>query len=104
MKEINYFSKEVLENEAKILWKLQESKNDGYGVPCVMRICSYLVQGKFHSALYVRQIEGDKTRKYDDIETELNRFFGCRIHAKHDCLNYLCLSKKFYPKERGESK
>jgi hypothetical protein len=104
MEEINYFSKEVLDNEAKILWSLQESKNEGRGVSCVRTICSYLTQGKFETALLVRQLEGDKTRQYEDIESELRRFFGCRVHGKHGCKNYVCLTKTSYPKERRASK
>lgn len=97
MEKINYFSKEVLDNESKLLWSLQESKNEGRGVSCVRTICSYLTQGKFHSALYVRQIDGDKTRQYEDIEAELHRFFGCRLHGKHDCKDWLCNTKLIIP-------
>lgn len=90
MEEINYFSKEVLDGEAQLLWKLQESKNEGRGVSCVRTICSYLTLGKFHSAQYVRQLDGDKTRQYEDIENELTRFFGCRLHGKDNCNDWLC--------------
>lgn len=89
-KKINYFSKEILEGEAQLLWKLQESKNSGMGVSCVRTIASYLQMGKLEPARIVRQTEGDKTRQYEDIENELTRFFGCRLHGKDNCDNWLC--------------
>jgi hypothetical protein len=104
MDNIIYTSKKVLEEEGTLLLKLQETKNDGRGVSCVKTIAAYLLLGKFEPAKTIRQLDGDKTRQYEDIEDELLRFFGCRIHGKHGCMNYLCLSKTSYPKEGRASK
>lgn len=90
MSEINYFDEKVLKKEADLLVKLQENKNGGIGVSCVKTIAAYLQLGKFNTAKQVRQIEGDKTRNYEDIEKELTRFFGCRLHGKHNCTEWLC--------------
>jgi hypothetical protein len=96
----NTLTRQQLDDEAKILWDLQQPKNGGIGVSVVQTICFYLMKGKFETALLVRQIDGDKTRQYEDIETELRRFFGCRIHAKHNCDNWLCSTKTSYPKRK----
>lgn len=97
---INYFDEKVLMSEADTLMRLQEGKNGGLGVSCVKTIAAYLQLGKFNAARTVRQIEGDKTRQYEDIESELRRFFGCRLHAKHDCENWLCNTKTLVIPER----
>jgi len=94
---INYFDPEVLKEEAKVLYDLQKRKNDGRGIWCVRAIADYLHKGKFHLARQIRQLEGDTTRLHEDIENELRRFFGCRLHARHDCDHYLCNTKRFTP-------
>jgi hypothetical protein len=95
--EINYFDPNVLKAEADLLLKLQERKNGGLGVSCVKTIAAYLQLERFDTARQVRQLEGDKTRQYEDIENELRRFFGCRIHGKHDCQDWICQTKTYYP-------
>lgn len=64
---------------------LQAKQNEGRGVSCVRTMVFYLRQDNVVSALAVRQIEGDKTRSYPDIEQFLNDNFGCRLHGKVDC-------------------
>ncbi len=69
---------------------LQAPKNAGRGVSCVRVIIMYLRQGNIKSAIAVRRIEGDKTRAYPDIETYLNKTFGCRTHGEINCQGWLC--------------
>ncbi len=69
---------------------LQAKKNQGRGVSCVRTMIMYLRQGNITSAMAVRQIEGDKTRSYEDIESYLNKTFGCRTHGMIDCGGWLC--------------
>lgn len=64
---------------------LQAKKNEGRGVSCVRTMITYLRRGEINLALAVRQVDGDKTRSYPDIEQFLNDNFGCRLHGKVDC-------------------
>jgi len=69
---------------------LQATKNEGRGVSCVRVIVMYLRQGNIKSAMTVRKIEGDKTWSYEDIESYLNKTFGCRTHGIINCQKWLC--------------
>lgn len=69
---------------------LQAKQNEGRGVSCVRTMVFYLRQDNVVSALAVRQIEGDKTRSYPDIEQFLNDNFGCRLHGEVDCQKEWC--------------
>lgn len=55
------------------------------GVSCVRDIVRYLRQGRLDDARAVRVNEGDKTRVYPEIEAQLYKMFGCRLHGKHEC-------------------
>jgi len=52
---------------AKILMKLQESKNGGQGVSCVRAIATYLKKGDVSSAIATARNESDKLWSYPDI-------------------------------------
>ena len=69
---------------------LQVSKNQKRGVSCVRDMIFYLRLGKIQTAINIRQLEGDKTRSYPDIEKYLNKVFGCRLHSVINCKKEWC--------------
>lgn len=75
---------------ANHLDQLQKVENDGRGIACVRSIIHYLRLGDWSSALNVRRTEGDKTRAYPKVERELTQIFGCLLHAKYNCGDWLC--------------
>jgi hypothetical protein len=83
-------TKEWVQQKRSELWQLQSQENDGRGIRCVQDICFYLFHGDFNKALAVRQLDGDKTRSYPNVELLLTEIFGCRLHGVHNCNGWLC--------------
>lgn len=72
------------------LKEIDSKINNGLGTVCLKAIISCLEEGNIKAALILRQVEGDKTYNYPELESELLRIFGCRVHAQHNCDNWLC--------------
>lgn len=70
--------------------QLQASHNDGRGIRVVQWIVEHLRGDRYELAQNTRQVDGDKTRSYPDVEAKLYEIFGCRLHGKHGCEEWLC--------------
>lgn len=86
---------EITKEQIDELDRLQAAHNDGRGISCVRSILIYLREGDIESAITIRCTEGDKIRQYKDVKDFLREMFGCRLHNKHNCDEWLC-------KELGE--
>lgn len=76
--------------DVKKLRELESKQNDGRGIDCVKTILIYIEHGMWNEACYVRRLEGDKTRSYREVELQLLKIFGCRLHLDKNCQNKLC--------------
>lgn len=73
------------------LWALQESENEGRGVTIIRDIVEMLKRGELENAVNLRQLDGDKTRSYRQIEQRLINFLGCRMHGELACEDDHCV-------------
>lgn len=80
----------VNEEDVQELERLERTVNGKMGVSCVRTILVYLRRGEYEAAQNVRQVEGDKTRAYPELEPILERLFGCRLHGVQDCSDRWC--------------
>lgn len=80
----------VKEEDVRQLEKLERTVNGKIGVSCVRSMLWHLRHGQFEEAQAVRQVEGDKTRAYPELEPVLERLFGCRLHGVRDCPDRWC--------------
>lgn len=80
----------VNEEDVRKLEELERTVNGKMGVSCVRSMLTFLRRGQFEEAQNVRQVEGDKTRQYPELEPVLERLFGCRLHGVHDCSDRWC--------------
>lgn len=76
------------------LESLQATYNQGRGITCVKTIIVYLRRNELEHATSIRRLEGDKTRSYPDVEKMLTELFGCRLHSKQNCTDWLCDKSK----------
>ena len=81
---------QLLTEKANELDTLQAEQNTGRGVSCIRGIVHCLRRGDINTAKRVYQSEGDKIREYPKIQEWLEKRFGCRIHLKKNCNNWLC--------------
>jgi hypothetical protein len=77
----------ISQADIELLAALERATNPGNpgGVSCVRSILHYLNRGDEESAAMVRMVEGDKTRVYPEIEAQLYKMFGCRLHGHQEC-------------------
>ena len=75
---------------SKRLFNLQQKENKNLGIETIRTICKYLDLENLNYAVRVFQIDGDKLHAYPNIESELENFFGCRMHLSRDCKSRLC--------------
>ena len=76
--------------QADELDALQAEQNEGRGVSCIQSIVFQIRKCDINCARRVYQLEGDKIRQYPEIQKWLYDHFGCRLHFKKHCDNWLC--------------
>lgn len=76
---------------AKELDELNRACNSGRGYQCVRSIINYLEAGDYQSAQLVYQLDADKlTTASKELLSKLKEIFGCRLHGKQNCQNWIC--------------
>jgi hypothetical protein len=82
--------KEITAENINELDALQAKQNNGRGISCVKSIVLFLKLGQIATAIQIRSWDGDKITSYPEVEQKLTKMFGCRLHAIHNCENFLC--------------